>query len=469
MRLLGFEITRTKAVSGLTAVDSSRNRGWFSVFESYQGAWQLNDTLTIDNILTHPTVRACVTLIASDVAKMRVRLVQDIGNDVWVETDSPSFSPVLRKPNRFQTMQQLIQQWELSALIHGNAYVLLARNDRHGVNGMFVLDPCRVKPLVAPDGSVYYELKIDPLAEVRDNVVVPASEIVHDRMDPLYHPLVGIAPIQAAWLAAKQGLSIQASTTQFHQNGAMPGGILVTPAQITQDQADALKASWETNYGGDNYGKIAVLGGGLDFKPIEPMKAADAQVAEQLKWGDEAICRVYHVPAYMVGVGPQPNYSNVEALNRQYYSQCLGEKVVAIENLLDIGLGLAPDKVEGKRLGVEFNKDDLWQMDTATLIASEDNAKQLKTPNESRRRLNLPPVPGGDTVYRQEQDHSLAALSKRDAREDPFASATPPPAAPVAPDAPPVDAPVPEKSVEADLARAGAEFRKALEELEHVA
>ena len=46
------------------------------------------------------------------------------------------------------------------------------------------------------------------------------------------------------------------------------------------------------------------------------------------------------------------------------------------------------------------------------------------TPNEARATINLPPVAGGDTVYRQQQDFSLMALSKRDAKEDPFATSS---------------------------------------------
>ncbi len=47
----------------------------------------------------------------------------------------------------------------------------------------------------------------------------------------------------------------------------------------------------------------------------------------------------------------------------------------------------------------------------------------LLTPNEARKRENLPPLAGGDALYLQQQNYSLEALSRRDAREDPFASA----------------------------------------------
>jgi len=79
-------------------------------------------------------------------------------------------------------------------------------------------------------------------------------------------------------------------------------------------------------------------------------------------------------------------------------------------------------------------------MDTSTLITAEGNAVRagIKAPNESRARLNLPPVPGGDSPYMQQQQFSLEALAERDS-ESPFAK--PPPAAPAeAPSTPPSDA-----------------------------
>ncbi len=41
----------------------------------------------------------------------------------------------------------------------------------------------------------------------------------------------------------------------------------------------------------------------------------------------------------------------------------------------------------------------------------------LLTPNEARKRENLPPLAGGDALYLQQQNYSLEALSRRDARE----------------------------------------------------
>jgi phage portal protein BeeE len=69
-------------------------------------------------------------------------------------------------------------------------------------------------------------------------------------------------------------------------------------------------------------------------------------------------------------------------------------------------------------------------MDSATMIKFLKDGKDYFTPNEGRLLLNLKRVPGGNAVYRQQQDFSLEALSKRDAKPDPFAGKPPtPPAA----------------------------------------
>ncbi|MFA7105600.1 MAG: hypothetical protein WC165_10775, partial [Dysgonamonadaceae bacterium] len=77
---------------------------------------------------------------------------------------------------------------------------------------------------------------------------------------------------------------------------------------------------------------------------------------------------------------------------------------------------------------------DLLRMDTATQIDVAAKAKGTATLNEQRRRLNYPPVDGGDTIYLQQQDHSLAAIAARDQQliNGPPAPSSPPPSEPTA-------------------------------------
>lgn len=425
MQIFGLSITRAKAAvpHGDTGLESLRasSRGWTRILESFAGAWQRNIEIDTANVLTFSAAYACVTLIASDIGKMRIKLVRELNTGICVETESASFSPVLRKPNHYQTRIKFIEQWALSKLIHGNTYVLKHRDNRGVVVELYVLDPCRVKVLVAPDGSVFYQLQTDTLSGVPVDVTVPASEIIHDVYAALYHPLCGISPISACGLAAVQGLNVQNHSSRLFANGANPGGLLTTPGTINEETAKALAAQWEANYGGENAGRVAVLGDGLKYEQMT-MTSVDAQLVDTLKWTAENVCTAYRVPPYMIGVGPAPSYNNVEALNQQYYSQCLQTLIESIELLLDEGLRLSETD-----MGTEFDLDALLRMDSATQIKtlSEGVIGGLYAPNEARKKLNLPPVAGGESPYLQQQNFSLAALAKRDAQADPFKTSTP--------------------------------------------
>jgi HK97 family phage portal protein len=439
----GLSVVRTKALPTLSPLEA-RGGWWPLLRESYAGAWQRNVNIDLVSVAANPTVFACVTLISADVGKMGLRLVQKNANNIWTETENPSFSPVLRKPNRYQTRIKFVEQWLTSKLLWGNTYVLKQRDNRNVVTALYILDPQRVTVLVAPDGSVYYQLSTDLLANVpQGSVTVPARDIIHETMYALYHPLVGLSPIYACGLAAYQAVKIQENSTQFFANGSKPGGVLTAPGAISQPAADRLKTYWDANFSGENAGKIAVLGDGLKYEKMS-VDPKDAELIGQLRWTDEKICSCYHVPPYMVGVGPAPTYNNIQALSTQYFTQCLQTLVESFELSLDEGLELP------KPYGTEFNTADLLRMDSATMIdyISKGIGCGVMKPNEGRLLLNADPVEGGDTPYLQQQNYSLAALNKRDT-QDPVPASTPTPTpTPTPPDEPDDDPPEPDDTTE---------------------
>lgn len=401
--------------------------GWMPIIrESFAGAFQQNVEINFNSVLSNHAVFACISLISSDIAKLRVRLIAETTGGVWEETTNPAFSPVLRKPNDFQTRIQFWENWVLSKLTRGNTYVLKRRDARNVVIKLYVLDPNRVRPLVADDGSVFYELKTDNISGIVENtIVVPAREIIHDRFNCLFHPLVGTSPIFAAGLSAQQALNIQTSSTVFFGNGSRPSGVLTAPGRISDDTAKRLKDSWEEKFGGSNRGKTAVLGDGLKYESIT-MSAEESQLIEQFKWSAEVVCSCFHVPPYKIGVGAMPTYNNIQSLNVEYYSQCLQRLIEDAEVCLDEGL------VTGEKLGTQFDLDGLLRMDSVTQMSvlKEGIGASVLAPNEARKKVDLPPVEGGDSPMAQQQDFSLAALAKRDAQTDPFGTAKPEPSPP---------------------------------------
>lgn len=404
----------------------SRSGGWLPIIrESFAGAWQKNVEIDNNKVLTQHAVFACMTLIASDIAKLRIRLVQKDADGIWEEVEKEPYSDLLRKPNHMQTRIQFWEHYVLSKLGNGNVYALKERDNRGQVTGLYVLDPHRVQPLVSDSGDVFYRLSNDNISRLPDEITVPAREIIHDRMNCLFHPLIGLSPIIAAGLAATQSLNLQQDSALFAENHSTPSGILTAPGSIGDTTAERLKKHWEDNYGGKNRGRVAVMGDGLKFEPMR-MTSRDSQVIEQLKWTAEVVCSVFHVPPYKIGVGALPSYNNIQALNTEYYQQALQFHMEGAELALDEGLGIGSGI--NKALGVEFEIEGLMRMDTKTQIESIEKAVGggIMAPNEGRRKIDLKPVAGGNTPYLQQQMWSLEQLNNRSAPDDASAADLPP-------------------------------------------
>ncbi len=398
---------------------------WPMIRESFAGAWQRGVVVPVEDVAAHPTFWSCITLIAGDIAKCRPMLVEK-HDDICEETENSAYSPVVRKPNEYQNHIQFYEYWMLGKLLRGNAYALKSRDGRGGVDGLYLLDPCRTRPMITPRGDVYYALGQDELSGVTEaSIVVPAREIIHDRWNTLYHPLCGLSPVYACGASAVQGMTINQNATRLFRNGSQIGGILTAPGPISQETADKLERHWAENYSGEkNIGRIPVLGGGLKFDQPPVMSAVDSQLIEQLKWDDEKICATLHVPPYKVGVGPLPSYNNVEALGQDYYGQALQIHFEAIELCLTEGLELKTG------YAVEFDLATLDRMDSVQRmdVATKGVTGGIFSPNEARVRFNLPAVPGGDTVYLQRQNWPLEKLGS----DEPKATPMPEPPAPVA-------------------------------------
>lgn len=417
---------------------------WGAIRESFSGAFQ--SAITVDapkELVSYSPVFASATLIANDIAKLGVGLVME--DDSGVCTPAPKTSPfwrVLRKPNHYQNWIKFIEHWVLSKLLWGNTYIVKERDSRGVVAALYILDPQRTRPLVTPTGDVYYELAVDNLSGVQERTVVAASEVIHDRMNCLWHPLVGVSPLYAAGMSATLGNRIQRNSATFFANMSRPGGMLTAPEGISDEVALRLKREFEENFSGDKLGRLLVGGDGLQFNPMS-IAADAAQLVEQLNWTAVDVARAFHMPMFKIGgSGDKADATlSIAARQQQYLNDCLQIHIVDIEVCMSQGLEVPAG------YSVEIDEEDMLRMDPQAQFeaygAGVKNA--ILAPNEARRKFGLADVPGGDAVYLQQQNYSLEALSKRDASPDPFASNKPAPT-------PDPALPAPTKAMEQDFA-----------------
>jgi len=396
------------------ATDQPRRGGWFHVHEPFAGAWQQNKEEKRGDLLSYPTLYACLSRISSDIGQLPFQLSKLQPTGVKGETSSAAYTPVLERPNGYQTPQQFREAWLLSKLTHGNTYVLKERDRRNVVVALYVLDPFHVMPLVSENGDVFYRLDYGTGANLLPDdypdkqLTIPASEIMHDRMNCFHHQLIGVPPLVAAYWPAAKNLKILRSSATFFDNQGQPGGILTAPAGMSQKDADAIKEYWSTNYGGDNSGRVAVIGADMKFTAFA-MKSVDSQMVEQMKYSDQQICQPFGIPPFIVGVGGLPAGLKVDDMANIYYRFSLQTHVEAMETLLTRGLGVSSP------LSVQLDTYALLRMDTqkrATVFGGLTGSG-IATPNEARKEFNLSPLDGGDTVYMQQQDIPLSVAAQQ--------------------------------------------------------
>jgi HK97 family phage portal protein len=405
---MGVLSTIRSRVTGLLTV--ARGDPWWPIVrEPYTGAWQHNDPLTAESAVLNPSVFAVVSRIAADIGKIAPPLLLERdANGFWSETQNPAYSPVLRKPNHYQTPQQFHEQITASLLLQGNAYLLKHRDDRGVVNQLDVLDPARVKVLVAPDSSVYYELQSNELAGLPNEtqpVVAPAREVIHLRWNCWGHPLIGLSPLAAISGAVSQAQAIQSSSTAFFQSGGRAPFALVAPTKLDPLSAARVKdeaLKFRTS-------GTLVLDLGMELKPLQT-SAVDMQLIAQLGWTEETIAKVFGMPVSIINSTKQPPYANAEASQLQYISNCLQPHMTAIAAGLTAGLELP------SYLKIEFDDTLLTWMDSQSRTMAARNAiVSGMSPNEVRATFyDLGPVEGGDSPYLQQQNWPVDQLADRE-------------------------------------------------------
>lgn len=416
---------------GAISVPTLRDLTFFAgpVVEGFAGAFQRSIVAeSKENLLKFSPVYAAVSRISRDVSILRPMLMQPGPGTTTVEVkDAASpYMPLIKRPNPYQNWIQFLEYWIICKLLFGNSYAIKERDRRGIVVGLYPVDPRLARPMIAPDGEVYYAFSRDDLARIPDGAdMLPAEEVVHDRMCTLWHPLVGVPPIYAAAASGTHGIRIQTNAETFFKNMSRPSGILSHPQTVSPEQLKLLKQQMEEGFSGANLGRLMVTGGGATYTAMS-VAAEQSQLVEQLKWTVEDVARCFHLPLHKLQTGQMPTFSNIGVLNTQYYDEALKPHIEAFERLM------TDEVVMKNEYSLELDLSGLLRMDPKTRAETREidmRAGALMI-NEGRAQENRPPVPGGNTTYLQQQNYSLEALAKRDAQDDPFGTAKPEPTKP---------------------------------------
>ena len=389
--------------------------GGYSPHEPFTQAWQRNmegKNFRDPSMLAFSAVYACITIISQDIAKMPCRVMQVSQEDFVSETVARNnpYHRLLRNPNEYQTPLDFMQFWQACRLMRGNAYALLEFDGRGVPIAMHALHPDRVRVLIEPRSrEIYYEYtpRDNELVSVRNfsangedaTVIIPSRFIVHDRINCLWHPLIGTSPLFAGAVSAATGGRIMMNSERLFSNMSRPSGVLTAPGEIDDITANRLKREFEANYSEGNIGRTAVLGSGLEWKSMV-LTGVEQQLIEQLKWTIEDVARCFRVPMYLLNDTTRMTYKNAEQAAQSYFSGCLQYHVEATEARFSKEFGL----VEGQQ-HVAFDVSVLFRMDMVERFGAYAKGIQsgVLSPNEARAMEGRGPVKGGEEPRMQMQ------------------------------------------------------------------
>ena len=147
-------------------------------------------------------------------------------------------------------------------LLWGNAYAQIFRDGRGYPYAFYPLFLNKIEVNCSKVGEPLYTYNRD----ADENGGKPQAGVFTMRREDVFHipglgfdGLVGYSPIAMAKNAIGMALATEDYGAAFFANGANPGGVLEYPGVIKPDQADRLRESWRSQFGGANAYKVAVL------------------------------------------------------------------------------------------------------------------------------------------------------------------------------------------------------------------
>lgn len=294
--------------------------------------------------------------------------------------------------------------WEYmiaAKLFYGDAFaeILRPHYNSNKASGFIPLHPQTVTPF-RDNKKLFYKVTEDG----RDRVISPA--------DMIHIPSLGfdgLSSPSAITFAARQAVALALSANEhnekFFDNGARPDFALKTPGNLTKEQSDLLRTTWAQKHAGVKNSHVpAVLTGGLEIQELT-LSAQDAQLLETCNFQIEEIARILGVPPHMIGHTEKTTSwgSGVENMGRGFVKFTLSRDLVKIEQELNRKLWPTREKyfVEFNVAGLE--RGDLKSENEALRVAlGRAGEPAWMTVNEVRRIKNLPPVEGGDVIWKPE-------------------------------------------------------------------
>jgi len=307
------------------------------------------------------TVFACVNTISNGVASLPLhvyeRLLKDGRAGKRIAPDHQIYNLLHNEPNVEMSTATWLKTLMVHALLWGNGYCEIERNEAAQIIGLWPRNPARTRPIrntrpitiegdVLPPGTLLFETSeslmnnSDPTSadnlEMNDNHnglrrLVLAEDMLHVPGLSLDGRL-GQSTVYLSRQITGLALATEKYGAKFFGNGARPAGILTIPNALEDKALENLRRSWAEAHGGENQFKVAVLEQGVKFEKIASTPD-EGQMNATRQYQRTEICAVFGVPVHMVAASDKggSGKSNVEQNSIEFVLYCLHPWLHALE------------------------------------------------------------------------------------------------------------------------------------------
>lgn len=325
-----------------------------------------------------------VRFISEVVAGLPVHRFRRLPNDGRQRRADP---PWMTKPDDEQPWYGLVEFWLMSLLHRGNAFSFKLRNPAGQVVGLREVHPDRVTVGSAPDGTKRFVID-------RDERLWTTREVLHIP-GLAYDGRVGMNPIRCSADALGAVAATDEYAARFFTNNTNLGGVISVQEAMTEDQAKALRAEWETFHQGIlNAHRTGVLSKGARYDRVT-LNAEDSQLIQARQYGVAEIARLLRLPPHKLYDLTRSTNNNIEHQSIEAITDGIQPWCERIEAHVNFDPDLTPPGIYH-----EFVLEGRLRGDTKSRYEAHTAAVggPWKAVNESRREENLPPVEGGDVV-----------------------------------------------------------------------
>lgn len=340
-------------------------------------------------------VYACVSLRASTIAGLPLRLYRGAGDD-RVEIESGPARDLFDRVNPFWTFKRLVAMTEMSLSLWGEAYWFVESGKGTLPAELWWARPDRVR--VIPHATKYiagYALEDKDTGQL---IPFAPEEVIRFAYPNPLDEFSGLSPLTAASLSATLGTRALKSNDALFTAGMNPGGFIFPSesgaglsTSITDEQAQALRNKLARDMTGEgNRHRWEVFKHRFDIEPFT-MSPKDAEFMGALAWSLEDVARAYQIPLDLVG--GQRTYENVAAAERALWAR-FGQPETSFiateitEQLLPrFGTDLVAEFDLSEVTALQDDENAQWAREQGQLAAG------VITVEEWRADHGLPPLP----------------------------------------------------------------------------